>query len=82
VAEFEQLNRRVLQGDVNAVAALEEIYARVEGPPLEDRSLPLMEVETQNWTAPQLLPAHTGLSPVGTEAVGQNGPPSEADDQG
>ena len=82
MAEFEQLNRRVLQGDVNAVDALEEIYARMEGPPLEDRSLPLTAAETHNWTASQLPPAHTGSSRVGTEAVGQNGSPSEADDQG
>ncbi|PGH00809.1 hypothetical protein GX51_05586 [Blastomyces parvus] len=32
IAELEQLNRRVLQGDVNALRALEDIYARAEGP--------------------------------------------------
>ncbi|ODH47431.1 hypothetical protein GX48_06467 [Paracoccidioides brasiliensis] len=33
MAELEVLNRRVLQGDANALRALEEIYARVEAPP-------------------------------------------------
>ncbi|KAK2740245.1 hypothetical protein FQN55_008971 [Onygenales sp. PD_40] len=32
MAELEQLNRRVLQGDTDALAALEDIYARAEGP--------------------------------------------------
>ncbi|KAL2365502.1 hypothetical protein RJZ56_001523 [Blastomyces dermatitidis] len=32
IAELELLNRRVLQGDVNALRELEDIYARAEGP--------------------------------------------------
>ncbi|PGH19051.1 hypothetical protein AJ79_00085 [Helicocarpus griseus UAMH5409] len=35
LAEVEQLNRRVAQGDMEALAALEELYARAEGPARE-----------------------------------------------
>jgi hypothetical protein len=81
MAELEQLNRRVLEGDVNAVIALEEIYARMEVQLLEDRSLPVMAVETHSRTASQVPPAHES-SRAATEAVGHSELPPKADSQG
>ncbi|OJD27828.1 hypothetical protein ACJ73_00778 [Blastomyces percursus] len=75
IAQLELLNRRVLQGDVNALRELEDIYARAEGP---SGAVPTQEQEQEQMRESDI--STRSSAPRGGDA-GEAGMEVDADTQ-